>query len=67
MALLVYGLDARAHARPLEPLLDALDALRRIQGPIGDRVEAPFDSLVHPVHRRGLDAAWEVPRNSSPP
>lgn len=57
-AILVYGFDYAT--RPLPLALDTLNPLLFAQGAVSSRVEAVFTDLVHPVHTRGLVAAWEV-------
>jgi hypothetical protein len=57
-AVLVYGFAYSG--RELEPLLEALEVLARLTGPLGERVEMYFTGLVHPVHTEGLVAGWEV-------
>lgn len=56
--ILVYGFAYTS--RELEPILHALEVLARDSGPLGGRTVTEFDGLVHPVHAKGLVAAWEV-------
>ena len=55
-AILVYGYDYPG--RPLDPVLAALEKLAGLS--IGERHESELGELVHPVHRTGRVAAWEV-------
>jgi hypothetical protein len=57
-AILAYGYDYPA--RPLEPVLHALEVLLRDSGDVGQRAQEEFGELVHPVHTRGRVIAWEV-------
>jgi hypothetical protein len=57
-AVLVYGFAYSG--RELQPLLGAFEALARLDGPLGRRVESSFTDLVHPVHAEGLVTGWEV-------
>jgi hypothetical protein len=57
-AVLIYGFDDQD--RPLDEALVALELLLEHYVEVGDRQEAPFDSLRHPVHRSGRVAAWEI-------
>jgi hypothetical protein len=57
-AILVYGFAYSG--RELEPLLQALEVLANLNGPVGKRVERSFTGLVHPVHTEGVVAGWEV-------
>ena len=59
-AILIYGYDADAW--PLEPAIDAFEALARARVPLGKRVSADFHGLVHPVHSSGGVFAWELER-----
>lgn len=58
--LLVYGYDYPA--RPLAPLLAALDTLLSQRVRVLDRAEAAFDGLIHPHHQRGLVTGWSLAR-----
>jgi hypothetical protein len=57
-AILVYGFEYSG--RQLKPLLDALEALLKVAGPVDGTAKEEFADLVHPVHRQGLVTAWEV-------
>jgi hypothetical protein len=57
-AILIYGFDSPS--RPLEPAIDAFEALARRRVTLGERVEASLCSLVHPVFRSGCVFGWEV-------
>jgi hypothetical protein len=57
-AILIYGFAYSG--RPLAPLIEALEALMTLTGPVGVRIEETFTGLVHPVHTEGLVAGWEV-------
>lgn len=57
-AVLIYGFDYPAW--PLDPAIEAFETLARVQIAIGDRCEAPFDGLMHPIHTHGRVFAWEI-------
>ncbi len=57
-AILIYGYDADAW--PLEPAVDAFEALAATKVSLGPRQAAEFSGLVHPVHSSGRVFAWEV-------
>lgn len=57
-AVLIYGFDYPKW--PLDPAIEAFETLARVQIAIGDRCEASFDGLLHPIHRQGRVFAWEI-------
>jgi hypothetical protein len=59
-AILIYGYDADAW--PLEPAIGAFEVLARARVPLGKRLSAEFQGLVHPVHSSGSVFAWELQR-----
>ena len=60
LAVLIYGFDHPD--KPLDPAIEAFEALARLRVDLGERHEAPFAGLVHPVHREGRVFAWEIGR-----
>lgn len=57
-AVLIYGFD---HVDwPLEPAIEAFEALAEKKVQLGPRVSAVFEHLVHPVHNRGQVFGWEI-------
>jgi len=46
--------------QPFGPACAAFEMLAHADGPLGPRIEAPFSDLVHPHHRMGHVALWEV-------
>jgi hypothetical protein len=56
--LLVYGFEY--DSRSIDAAFRALETLLHDSGSVGLRVEAGFRGLVHPVHKQGRVAAWEV-------
>lgn len=57
-AVLMYGYDYPDW--PLEPLVEAFEKLARDRVSLAERVQEPFQGLVHPVHQQGAVLAWEV-------
>lgn len=57
-AILIYGYDYEDW--PLEPVIAAFETLAQRQVRLGDRCEAPFANLIHPIHQRGAVFAWEL-------
>lgn len=57
-AILIYGFEHQGW--PLEPAIQAFETLARARCAIGQRCEAPFDNLVHPVHKKGKVFGWRV-------
>jgi hypothetical protein len=45
---------------PLRDALSAFEILARHRVSLGDRVEAHFSGLVHPIHTKGSVVGWEV-------
>jgi hypothetical protein len=58
-AVLIYGYD---HPEwPLEPAIEAFEALARSKCRLGGRESQPFAGLVHPVHSSGTVFGWQIP------
>jgi hypothetical protein len=57
-AILVYGYDYPDW--PMEPALEAFEALANRQVRLSDRAAASFGGLVHPVHQQGRVCGWEI-------
>jgi hypothetical protein len=57
-AILIFGYDYRGWA--MDPAIEAFEALAAERVILGDRHEAAYDRLIHPVHQRGRVFAWEV-------
>lgn len=57
-AVIIYGFDYPDWS--LDPAIDAFEILARAYAALGQRHEAPFDGLVHPLHTSGRVFAWEV-------
>jgi hypothetical protein len=56
--VLIYAFDQKAF--PVEVTLHAFELLARDRVRLGTRAEAHFEGLVHPVHSRGIVAAWDI-------
>lgn len=57
-AIVIYGYGSDDW--PLAPAVDAFELLAQARAKVGQRIEACFDSLVHPVHKRGSVFGWEL-------
>jgi hypothetical protein len=57
-AILIFGYDAPAY--PPEAALDAFEVLARRHERLGRRTMLETGPLIHPVHRAGFVAAWEL-------
>jgi hypothetical protein len=57
-AILIYGFEHDEW--PLEPAIEAFEALARLRVRLGLRTEGSFSKLVHPVHSNGRVFAWEI-------
>jgi hypothetical protein len=57
-AIVIYGFASADW--PLEPAIDAFEALAASRADIGIRSSARFEKLVHPVHSSGGVFAWEL-------
>lgn len=60
--VLIIGYSYPDMDMPLEPAIAAFEALARRTTRLGQRVQAAFSGLCHPVHRSGAVLAWEVLR-----
>jgi hypothetical protein len=59
-AVVIFGYDALEY--PLEPAIEAFEALASTVVELAARTEARFDNLRHPVHRSGAVYGWELKR-----
>jgi hypothetical protein len=59
-AVLIYGFDYAS--MPLEPAIEAFEALAARRVELGERHVAALPALVHPVHARGAVFAWQIGR-----
>lgn len=50
---------------PLEPAIEAFEVLARQIVNLGERCEAPFSGLQHPVHKAGSIFAWQIQRRQA--
>jgi len=55
---LIYGYSCAEV--PMAPGIEAFEVLARHHGLIGERHQADFGGLVHPVHQEGSVFAWDV-------
>jgi hypothetical protein len=46
--------------RPMDPAIEAFEMLASIGVTLGDRHNASYDRLIHPVHQRGRVFTWEI-------
>lgn len=60
LAILIYGYDYAAW--PMDPAVEAFEALAMRSVELGTRTVAAFSHLVHPVHQEGRVFGWEVLR-----
>ncbi len=57
-AIIIYGFE---HADwPLEPAIEAFEALASTKVIMSGRARADFANLVHPIHRAGSVFGWEI-------
>lgn len=56
--VVIYGYDYPGW--PMDPVIDAFEALASRAVMLSGRSVASFDGLVHPVHQRGRVFGWEV-------
>ena len=57
-AVLIYGFDHDAW--PLDPAIEAFEALAATKVKLGSRQTSSFSGLIHPVHTKGRVFAWEI-------
>lgn len=55
-AIVIYGFESETW--PLEPAIEAFEALARARVRLGGRNEASFEGLVHPIHTHGRVFGW---------
>jgi len=60
-AVLIYGFDHDGW--PLDPAIDAFEALACAKVHLGPRRSTSFNTLVHPIHNAGRVFGWEVSSN----
>jgi hypothetical protein len=56
--VVIFGYDYDAW--PMDPAVDAFEALASRTSKLSGRVVASFEGLVHPVHQRGRVFGWEL-------
>jgi len=56
--ILIFGYEYEAW--PMEPTIAAFEAIAARDARLGDRVSAPVENLVHPVHQRVAVFGWEI-------
>jgi hypothetical protein len=59
-SILIYGFEKPDARMPLEPIIEAFEAVARLNVTLGERHEELVPSLVHPVHARGAVYGWSV-------
>ena len=57
-AVLIYGYDYPDW--PMDPAIEAFQALASREAKLADLVVAKFDGFVHPVHRHGRVFGWQL-------
>jgi hypothetical protein len=57
-AVLIYGYDYPDW--PMHPIMEAFQTLVSTEAKLADSAIAPFDGLIHPVHRRGRVFGWQL-------
>jgi hypothetical protein len=57
-AVLIYGYDYPDW--PMDPAIEAFQALASREAKLADPVVAKFDGLIHPVHRHGRVFGWQL-------
>jgi hypothetical protein len=62
LAVLIYGFDYGD--RPLDPAIEAFEALAHLRVRLGPRHAASFANLVHPIHQQGRVFVWEIAHDS---
>jgi len=55
---MIFGYDYQGWA--MDPAIEAFETLASERVALGDRHEAAYSQLVHPVHEHGRVFAWEV-------
>lgn len=60
--IVIFGYDYDGW--PMDPAVDAFEALARRRVALGTAVSAAFDGLVHPVHQAGRVFGWEITGSS---
>jgi len=58
LGVLIYGFDYPN--LPMDPAMEAFEVLAGTRVRLGQRAEARFTGLVHPVHQRGRVFGWEI-------
>jgi hypothetical protein len=57
-AIMIFGYDFEG--LPMDPAIEAFETLALERVTLGDRHQAGYEHLVHPVHQRGRVFAWEI-------
>ena len=57
-AIVIFGYDYDRWA--MDPAIEAFETLASERVIVGERHEAAYDHLMHPVHQRGRVFAWEI-------
>jgi hypothetical protein len=57
-AVIIYGFDYPA--LPMDPAIEAFEALARRWVALGERCVATYQGLVHPVHQAGRVFGWQI-------
>ena len=57
-AVLIYGFDYPGW--PMDPAIEAFQALASRDAKLTLPAVASFDGLIHPVHRRGRVFGWQI-------
>ena len=57
-AVVIYGYDYPGW--PMDPVIDAFEALAARRVKLSPRAEAGFKDLIHPVHQEGRVFGWEL-------
>jgi hypothetical protein len=57
-AVIIYGYEFPAW--PMSPAIDAFQILARKRVYLANAAAAPFNGLIHPVHRQGHVFGWEI-------
>lgn len=58
LGILIYGFEYEDW--PMEPAIEAFEALALQRASFLDRTVVGFDDLVHPIHQSGKVYAWEI-------
>jgi hypothetical protein len=56
--IVIYGYEYEGYC--LEPVMDAFATLAAKHVHLVNAAVAPFQGLIHPIHRRGATFGWEI-------